>query len=161
MKQEILELFDDNGNSLNKTIIRRVDEIPDGRNIMASYILIKNNDKYLLEQATERNNFRWGVPGGHRLFGESIEDGLRRELKEELNISNISFKKLYSIKFPLGKYIFNVFISEDYIDINELKFQEDEVVQVNWFTKEEILKLIEEEKIARGYAFILNMYFEN
>lgn len=58
MKQEVLELFDDNGNSLNRTIIRRVDEIPVGANIMASYILIRNNDKYLLEQATERNNYR-------------------------------------------------------------------------------------------------------
>lgn len=160
MKQEILDLYDDLGNSIDKTIIRRVDEIPEGANIIASYILIKNDNKYLLEQSTERNSFRWSIPGGHKLSGESIEDGLKRELKEELNISNISFRKIDSIKFPLGKYIFNVFISEDNIDINELQFQEDEVLQVKWFTKNEILELIEEEKIARGYAFILNKYMD-
>lgn len=69
MKQEILDLYDDNFNKLSKTIIRRVDEIPDGANIMQSYIIIKNEDKYLLEQATDRNNYKWAIPGGHVLSG--------------------------------------------------------------------------------------------
>lgn len=160
MKQEVLDLYDDNGNNLNKTIIRRLDEIPNGANIMASYILIKNNDMYLMEQATEKNNFRWSIPGGHKLSGETVENGLERELKEELGVSNLNYKKIDTIKFPLGKYIFNVFFSEDIIDLNKLQFQEDEVIQVKWFTKEEILKLIDEEKIARGYSFILNKYMD-
>ena len=155
---EILDLYDDFGNSLNKTIIRRVNEIPAGANIMQSYILIKNNDKYLLEQSTERNNFRWSIPGGHVLTGETPEMGLNRELNEELNISNINYEKIDTIKFPYNKFIFNVFYSEDLINLNDLQFQEDEVIQVKWFSKKEIIKLIEEEKIARGYAFILNKY---
>lgn len=57
MKTEILDLYDNNFNKLNKTIRRRIDDIPEGYNIMQSYVLIKNNNKYLLEQATERNNF--------------------------------------------------------------------------------------------------------
>lgn len=158
MKQEILDLYDDNFNCLNKTIIRRTDEIPEGANIMASYILIKNNNMYLLEQSTEKNNFKWSIPGGHKLSGETIEEGLDRELKEELNITNINYTKIDTLKFPYGKYIFNVFISEDIINLSDLKFQDEEVIQVKWFSKEEIIKLIEEEKISRGYAFILNKY---
>jgi NADH pyrophosphatase NudC (nudix superfamily) len=158
MQKEILDLYDNNFNSLNKTIIRRVDKIPDGANVMASYILIRNDNKYLLEQTTERNNYTWSIPGGHKLTGESIEEGLNRELKEELNIDNINYKKLDTIKFPSGKYIFNIFITEDKININDLQFQEDEVSQVKWFTKEEIFTLIEEEKIAIGYAYILKKY---
>lgn len=139
MNQEILDLYDDNFNKLNKTIIRRVDDISEGANIMQSYILIKNNDKYLLEQSTERNNFRWSIPGGHVLTGETPEIGLNRELKEELNITNITYKKVNTVKFPYNKFIFNLFYSEDIIDLNNLLFQEEEVIQVNWFTKEEIL----------------------
>ena len=71
MKHEILDLYDDNFNKLDKTIVRRVDEIPTGMNIMQSYILIKNNDKYLLEQANARNHNKWAINGGHVLTGES------------------------------------------------------------------------------------------
>ena len=46
---EILDLYDNDFKKLNKTIIRRVDEIPENTNIMLSYAIIKNNNKFLLE----------------------------------------------------------------------------------------------------------------
>ena len=158
MKNEILDLYDDNFNKLDKTIIRRVDEIPTGMNIMQSYILIKNNDKYLLEQANARNHNKWAIPGGHVLTGETPEEALIRELKEELGISNLQYKKIDTIKFPYNSYIFNVFSSDTIIDINNLVLQPNEVTQVKWCTKEEILELIENDKVPRGYAYILNKY---
>lgn len=160
MKQEILDLYDNNFNKLNKTIIRRVDEIPNGTNIMQSYILIKNEDKYLLEQTTERNNYKWAIPGGHVLSGETPEVTLKRELEEELGIRDIKYKKVDTIKFPYNNYIFNVFYSNTIVDINLLKLQPDEVIKVKWYTKEEILELIENDMIPRGYAYILKNYMK-
>lgn len=160
MKQEILDLYDEEFNKLDKTIIRRVDEIPEGANIMQSYILIKNKDRYLLEQTTERNNYKWAIPGGHVLSGETAEIALKRELKEELGIINIKYKTVDTIKFPYNSYIFNIFYSDTIIDIDALVLQHDEVTQVKWYTKDEILKLIDSDMIPRGYAYILKKYID-
>lgn len=158
MNQEVLDLYDNNFNKLEKTIIRRIDEIPENTNIMMSYALIKNNDKYLLEQSTERNSFKWAIPGGHVLTNENGEEGLKRELKEELGLENINIKHIDTIKFPYNNYIFNIYLIEDDINIDDLSFQTEKVIKVEWFSKTEILKLIEEDKIPRGYAYILERY---
>lgn len=63
-----------------------------------------------------------------------------------------------TIKFPYNNYIFNVYLTEDSIDESTLSFQPEEVLQVKWFSKNEIKKLIEEDKISKGYVYIMEKY---
>ena len=155
---ELEDLYDKKINKLNKTIRRRVDEIPEGCYVMMSYVLIKNNNKYLLEQATARSNNTLAIPGGHVLAGEDSLTGLKRELKEELNLENVTVEHLDTIIYPYNSYIFNIYLIEDDIDINSIEFDSNEVVNINWYTKEEILNKIEEGKVNKGYAYILEQY---
>lgn len=155
---ELEDLYDKKINKLNKTIRRRVDEIPEGCYVMMSYVLIKNNNKYLLEQATARSNNTLAIPGGHVLAGEDGLTGLKRELKEELNLENVTVEHLDTIIYPYNSYIFNIYLIEDDIDINSIEFDSNEVVNINWYTKEEILNKIEEGKVNKGYAYILEQY---
>ena len=97
---ELEDLYDEHFNKLDKMIRRRVDEIPDGCYVMMSYALIKNHDKYLLEQATIHSNNTLALPGGHVLAGEDGLTGLKRELKEELSLEHVTIKHLDTVVFP-------------------------------------------------------------
>lgn len=155
---ELEDLYDKHFSKLGKTIRRRIDDIPEGCYIMMSYALIKNNDKYLLEQATARSNNTLAIPGGHLLAGEDALTGLKRELKEELNLENNKIKHLDTIVYPYNSYIFNIYLIEDEIDIDSIKFDTNEVVNINWYSKEDIINKIKDGKINRGYAYILEQY---
>ena len=155
---ELEDLYDKKINKLGKTIRRRIDDIPEGCYIMMSYVLIKNNDKYLLEQATARSNNTLAIPGGHVLAGEDGLTGLKRELKEELNLENINIKHLDTIIYPYNSYIFNIYLIEDKIDIDSIEYNINEVVNINWYSKEEIINKINDGKINRGYAYVLENY---
>ena len=157
---ELEDLYDKKINKLNKTIRRRVDEIPEGCYVMMSYALIKNNDKYLLEQATSRSNNTLAIPGGHVLADEDGLTGLKRELKEELNLENLNIKHLDTIIYPYNKYIFNIYIVEDKINIDDIELDSSEVLNVNWYTKEEIFNKIKDNKVNKGYAYILENYIK-
>ena len=155
---ELEDLYDSSFNKLNKTIRRRVDEIPKDCYVMMAYALIKNNNKYLLEQATERSNYTIAIPGGHVLAGEDALTGLKRELKEELTLEINNIKHLDTFIYPYNNYIFNIFLIEEEIDINNLNYSEDEVLNINWYSKEKIFNLIDNGKVNKGYAYILKKY---
>ena len=68
--------------------------------------LIKNSrGEILLIQQHKKKSHYWLLPGGGIEFGESAEDALKREIKEELNleIRNISFLLLNESIDPEGK----------------------------------------------------------
>lgn len=158
---EILDLYDNYFKKLNKTIIRRVDEIPENTNIMLSYAIIKNNNKFLLEQTTSRNAYKWCFAGGHLQHNETAISALKRELKEELNLTDINPTKLATIKYPQKNFIFNIYLINDQIDTDKLEYQSDEVNQINWFKKEELIRLVDEDKILEPHKLIITKYILN
>ena len=155
---ELEDLYDNSFNKLNKTIRRRIDEIPEGCYVMMSYVLIKNDNKYLLEKATARSNNTLAIPGGHVLAGEDPLSALKRELKEELELENNNIKHIDTFIYPYNNYIFNIYLIEDDINISNLEYSKDEVLGIDWYAKEEILNNIKEGKVNKGYAYILEKY---
>ena len=128
---------------------------------MMSYALIKNNNKYLLEQATSKSNNTLAIPGGHVLAGEDGLTGLKRELKEELSLKNVTIKHLDTIIYPYNRYIFNIYLIEDNVNIEDLVYNSNEIINVKWYTKEKILNKIKNGKINKGYAYILENYIND
>ena len=136
---EILDLYDDNCNLLNETIVRGNTPIK-GRNIMLSVIYIKNNDnKYLIQKTSKEKGSKYSSTGGHVVHNEDGLSTIIRELKEELSINTNpkEIKYIDTFKYPNKQCIFNVYLLEiNNLNINNIKLQQEEVESIKWMNKD-------------------------
>ena len=144
---EELQVFDINGNLINKKVVRG--DTPTGSDyIMIVYVFIKNSDnKYLLER--NATSGMWVIPGGH-VTDTDPKESVKRECMEELGI-DIDTNDLKHVSM-LNRHnrLFNLFYIELDTDINQIKLQKEEVKDVNYFTKEEIERLIENKEFREN-----------
>ena len=158
---EILDLYDDLGNNLNKTIIRG--EAPnDGENIMLSVAYIKNKKgKYLIKKSSKEKGGFYTSTGGHVTHNEDGLTTIIREVYEEVGLTNVenNIKHLKTFKYP-GRYcLFSVYLIDNVDkDITKLQLQTEEVESVSWLTKEEILELINNGLFLESHAYIFKNY---
>lgn len=117
------------------------------------FVFNKNGDVLLQKRSKLKRMWpdMWDVTaGGHVLAGEFGSQALIREIKEELDID----VKDNEIKYLIGSVSSNVkgdiinnhfnecYIVTKDIDISKIKLQEEEVSDIKWFSKEEILNRI-------------------
>ncbi len=116
--------------------------------------IIEKDGKFLLvQEAKEECRGKWNIPAGHLKLNETIFDGVKREIREETGC-NVELTGLLQI----GNKVFqdDVFVSiifstkllEDHI-----KFDKKEILNVKWFTYEELLNRKEE---LRAYDLIIS-----
>lgn len=111
--------------------------------VCSAAILIKNG-KILLQH--RKDNLKWAIHGGAMELGESLEEALFREVKEEVNIEIKSFEyfkvfsgKDFKMTYPNGDQVYivdHIYIVTDYQ--GEIKPQLEEVLELRWFEFDEI-----------------------
>ena len=160
-KMEILDLYDDNGNKLDKTI-ERGSNPETGENIMLSVVYIKDkNGKYLIQKTSKEKGNRYSTTGGHVIHGEDGLTTIIREIKEELGIDVAKDKLVFidQIKLPTKQCIFNIYeLRIDEISPQDIIIQESEVESVILLTEEEIKKIIKEGNFLASHAYIFENY---
>jgi|WetSurMetagenome_2_1015567.scaffolds.fasta_scaffold121304_2 molecular chaperone GrpE (heat shock protein) len=107
--------------------------------------LIKNLDnKYLLVDTVESKG-KYVCPGGHVEWGESLEDALKREIKEEvgLDINKIQFinysEFILSKNYLTDKHALSLRFSAD-CEQNDVIIDKKEITGYIWLELEEILQ---------------------
>jgi len=109
--------------------------------------VVKKRNRYLLtKRKTPKSEWnKWQFPGGGLEFGEKLDEGVKRELKEETGVDAKIIKRLnhvfeiIRIKDKFHGVLF-VFLCE-MIDKNQKIKINDEASDFGWFTKEEVLQL--------------------
>ena len=122
--------------------------------LAASGIILKDKKILLLQRSnyTERYPEYWGCPGGRAEIGETPEQNVIREVKEECNLDFVPTKIIKTGIWEDKKYY--RFLGNW---SGEIKIQELEVLDYNWFSYKEASKL----KLSFDYREIIELLYNN
>lgn len=132
------------------------------------HVHIFNSSKKLLLQKRKLTKKiqpgKWDTSvGGHIMSGESLEDALKREIKEEVGL-DVDIKELV----PISKYVYESDVEKElvfsFVLFNNGPFdhQKEEIDEVKYFDFAKLNKMIQEDKTTENFKkeFTLLMEYE-
>ncbi len=108
------------------------------RGVSIDAVIIKDNQILLIQRGVEPNKGYWGTPGGYVEWDESIQETVKREVKEETNLDVISTKLVgvYSSPSRHPKQVINLVYA---VTIAEGKAKQgDDAMDIKWFSLNEL-----------------------
>lgn len=152
---EFFDVLNENGEYINE--IENRDECHKKglwHKAVVVFIVSEDNKKVLLQQRSASKKLwpnMWDITaGGHVLTGELGYQAVIRETKEEIGIS-INKNDLEFIGATtsinekgdiINKHFNEYYIVHKNVDLKDITIQTEEVQDIKWFTKEEIIKKI-------------------
>lgn len=107
---------------------------------IAAGVVIRREGKYLLVQESMPSQYGlWNWPAGKVDVGETIEEAAIREAKEETGFDVKLIRELGIWQENAKQAAQHAFEAE--IVDGELSFPEDELLDVRWFSKEEVFAM--------------------
>ena len=102
------------------------------------YGLIIHDEKIMILREPYAGEVFNKFPGGGLEFGEGLIDGLRRELKEELNLEFKDFQHFYTqdefvrSRFRQNEQLLTIYYKVNLDDISDLKQIDSEILEIKW-----------------------------
>ena len=151
---EVLDVYDDNGEVLNKTVLRGAHnrDFEKGEHFAVAIIFIENDSGEFLIQRVPRGEY--SSTGGHILSGEKPIDAIIRETKEEIGIE-LKKDEIISLGFRLLDFPvrFLFYIKKD-IKLKDITLQKEEVSSIKYMSVKKIEDLIKKNVFKKGHALL-------
>lgn len=107
-------------------------------------VCIKKDGKILMIQEAREDIYKlWNFPMGHLDDGETIFEGAKREAKEETGY-DVELTSINSIQSFIDKDIIKITFNANIIS-GELSYDENEILDVKWFSIEELENMSSKE----------------
>lgn len=119
--------------------------------IVAGCVVRDKQGKYLLVQEKQPKVYGlWNLPAGYVDKGESIEDAAIREVKEETGYGVELDYKIDIYHEEVARPVKHAF--KAHIVSGEPTLQQDEILNVSWFTYDELISMKEGEKLRAPWV---------
>lgn len=155
---EYLNLYDKEGNLTNEKGIRgeKTDKL-----VGIVIIFIENsNGEFLIQKTSKSRENVYATTGGHVSYGSTFKETVINEVKEELGIDISNDDVIEMNTYIREKVIQKVYYLKKNININDIIIQEDEVEKIEWLSKKQINKLIDNNEFRKsnieGYKYIID-----
>lgn len=161
---ELWDIYDINRIKTGKTI-ERGEALSDGEYHLVVHACIFNSKDEMLIQQRQPFKEKWPdmwdiTVAGCAISGDSSQSTAERELLEEIgyktNLRNV--RPHFSITFDVG--FDDYYLIEDDIKIEKLNLQYEEVNQVKWASKDEIILMIDKGSFIPYYKSLIEMCFD-
>ena len=154
------DIYNSKRQKIGKQVFRG-DKLKDNEfHLVVNAWIVNDKKQFLITQRSLNKSFQlmWECTGGSALAGESGLEACVREIKEELgfSIDKNSAKKIgTALRYFDGcPDILEVYIFNSNIELKDIKIQKEEVNDVMWASKEEVLKLYKEKKFEASLFFM-------
>ena len=160
---EIWDLYTQDRIKTDKTMIRGQKIIPGLYRLVVHVCIFNSQGEMLIQQRQPFKSgwsIRWDVTvGGSAISGDTSQSAAEREVYEEIGyrLSLDGIRPALTINFDDGFDDFYL-IQQD-LEIDALKLQYEEVQSVKWASRDEILKMIQEEIFIPYQPSLIDLLF--
>lgn len=161
---ELWDIYNKDRKKTGKTVYRGSELARGDYHVVVHICLFNTGGEMLIQQ---RQPFKEGWPdmwditvGGSAVAGESSQLAAERETLEEIGykLDLTDIRPHLTINFERG--FDDYYLIEQDVEIDRLRLQDEEVQQVKWASKEEILVMIEQGKFIPYYKNLIHLLFE-
>lgn len=160
---ELFDLYTSDRIKTGKTMVRG-EPTPEGFYRMVVHVCIFNPDGQMLIQ--QRQPFKrgwsnlWDISvGGSAITGDTSSTAAERETREELGVTVDLSKERPTLTLHWEHGFDDYYVITQAVDLNVLQLQYEEVQQVRWASKEEILQMIDDGTFIPYEKSLIDLLF--